>query len=745
MRENDFAFIGGSGEGYEFPLENFLPPLPKGVFEAWLFENQLTQHVLVDPISANPILPVILAKNGHRVLAARSNPINWLITEVAGAEDNQSRILSSINKLLISRKGDQVFEDTLKGLYQTTCASCGKEIQADGFVWEKDDELPISRVYTCPHCGDAGERDATAEDFDRLKKLGNLNIHTARALQLVSPEQAYEEESVQNALACFPPRSLYACMLLINRANLLDIEKSERKFLQAALLTVFNDAHALRHWPIRNYRFLQFALPQRYFEKNLYLSLTNAHELWPETDKGIPISYWPNMPDNNGGICFFQARLAEKRNLFEDISNLSILTIFPRPAQTYWTLSAIWTSWLWGKNAVKPIRSALRRRRYDWVWFAKAVSQSVQRIQSTPEKNLRIFGVFPTYTPSLAYGLFSGMQSAGFALSGAAFRDEEEMLQAEWEFLDHSQSKTNHESPIDERIAFSTKNILDPMSFDTLLMHGVIQTWLEYRTKGRIKEIDDEAFSRLNREIKQIAEKPGLLIEAESSGTQIAERFLLYQRDTETSPISERVEKSIYHLLQHVNEISSSSIDRMMCLKYSGHLTPSRELVDVTIDAYTQKVDGQQGMVKLRKNELKQEREKDIQEIKAHILKTGMRLGYMISQKDSFSWINPESQEIEVIFFFTTQADLSETLLSNAEHEDIQRVVIYPGSRSALVYHRLQHDYRLAEALKEGWHLVKYRHIRRLAERELITRDSWRDLLDRDPPMLDAPDQLQIL
>jgi len=84
-------------------------------------------------------------------------------------------------------------------------------------------------------------------------------------------------------------------------------------------------------------------------------------------------------------------------------------------------------------------------------------------------------------------------------------------------------------------------------------------------------------------------------------------------------------------------------------------------------------------------------------------------------------------------------------MLAPSIHEDSQYVLFYPGSRAALVYYRLQQDFRLEDALSSGWHLVKFRHIRHMAEIEAISREIWMNQLDSDPPVKAAPAQLKIL
>ncbi len=147
MSVNNYSYIPGSIKGYYLPLENFIPPLPKNTFPSWIEKMGLSSHLLIDPISANPLLPVELAASGYRVLSARSNPVIWIITEVAASAPTEEDFSVVLNKLFNTRHENVTLYDHLQGLYITPCVNCGEMIQSDGFVWEKGKDQPISRVY----------------------------------------------------------------------------------------------------------------------------------------------------------------------------------------------------------------------------------------------------------------------------------------------------------------------------------------------------------------------------------------------------------------------------------------------------------------------------------------------------------------------------------------------------------------------------------------------------------------------
>ena len=741
MRVNDFAFIGGEEEGYDLPLQNFLPLLPKHVATAWVAENQLAGHYLIDPISANPILPVELAASGCKVLVSRSNPINWLMTEVLCQSGCGESIAAAVNKLLIHRKNDQSLEDLLKTIYLTPCSGCKKMVQAEGFIWEKGIAHPVGRVYSCPYCGDSGERETTDDDLENIRQLGNLEIYQSRAKQRVGVTKEYEEDSIKAALACYLPRALYVCMLLVNRLELLEMDKEMKKFLHAALLTVFNDAHNLRHWPPRDYRFLQFAVPQRSLEVNLYLSLTRAHQKWPQFAPSIPITYWPKLPAENGGVCFFQSRLAEKETLFNDLRHIAVTTIFPRPGQAYWTFSALWAGWLWGRNAVVPLRSALGRRRYDWFWYMKAIYQSMRRVQIKPDAAFRVFGIFPHFTPNLVFGLLMGMECAGLGLRGAAFRHNEELFQAEWV---NTPNAIGEKRKIADVIRDSLKGIHEPVDLERIMMLAFVNQSLNRTATRTLREIEENEFTILNNEVKQTTDKGGVLIPTAAS-TQYGRKYILYERDDAAGPLSEQVEATVRTILQNAVEISRHSIDRMVCRRFMQQLTPEKELVNVVIDAYAEQVAEGIPQVKLRKQEYQAARESDMVEMENLIEKIGKQLGFAISRSKPIAWSNPQTNKTVYDFYITTSTQIANPVLKPALHEDAEHVLIYPGSRAALMHYRMQEDSRFSEAADQHWHFVKFRHVRRLAEDDQLSVASWKALLDRDPPLREPPAQLQII
>ncbi len=60
-------------------------------------------------------------------------------------------------------------------------------------------------------------------------------------------------------------------------------------------------------------------------------------------------------------------------------------------------------------------------------------------------------------------------------------------------------------------------------------------------------------------------------------------------------------------------------------------------------------------------------------------------------------------------------------------------VIVLPGSRAGWVEYRLRSDPRLRNAVENGWLLVKFRHVRWLAQNDNLSQENLEELLALDP------------
>ena len=118
----------------------------------------------------------------------------------------------------------------------------------------------------------------------------------------------------------------------------------------------------------------QLSTPDEFREQNLWMIMEAAYSLWDEDAEPVECVAWPSRLTNAVGICLYEGRLKQLADeVRKEIPIAAVVGSVPRPNQAFWTFSALWAGWLWGRPAVEPYRVALRRRRYDWTWNATAL------------------------------------------------------------------------------------------------------------------------------------------------------------------------------------------------------------------------------------------------------------------------------------------------------------------------------------------------------------------------------------
>ena len=742
MARNDLSYLPAFSGFYDPPLGRFLPALPRGVISQWLEENTKHGDLVMDPLGANPFSAVEAARTSRRVLFARNNPILWLMLEAFASAPSDTLLRGLVNKLLLSRHMGETLDQHLQSVYETSCNLCGKKIQPMGYVWESKGEIPIAKVYTCPHCGDSGEKPISELDIQNLERLGNIGLHRTRAFQRVMQGGDYEKESIETALDCYLPRAIYVTMLLVNRLEVLLLKKPERLLLQAILVSVFDDATSLWNWPEKDHRHLQLSLPSRFLEKNLWISLDTTPAIWKQEGNAVPVSYWPKLPPLEGGICLYQRRLADQKSLLDAEKPAALISIFPRPNQAFWTLSALWSGWLWGRKGVTSMRSALSRRRYDWDWFAQAIRASFQPLASGLIQGTRVFGLFPQSTPNFYLGLQTGMHIAGFNATGAASRLADDLIQCQWALT--TRSPLSGDLNLRALIADFLNKRGEPANYLEIMTHCLTELSISGNLPVSMTALSDSLFSEIQNEITGILRDSQFLQSYNSSQSGGSHWWLCDTRLVQI-PLSEQVELSILDILLKREPVDKHDVENQICSQYRGSLTPPAELIQLCLESYADPDLKAIHHYLLNPDEDLNKRDLDLIEMRSLISLCAQKLKVKEeSEAGSIIW-KAQKDDIFYRFIFIDSCSMSKLIQETPSDEGVNNVILFPGSRSRLLAYRMNHDPRLEAASEQNWNFVKFRTLRRLAAQENLTLDLWKEILISDPPLWDPPTQFQLL
>lgn len=439
---------------FSAPLSRYLPPLPGEVTQAWSNRIAPPAAWLLEPLAASPRLPVQLAASGIRVLATAGNPIIRFLLDLAAHPPSEADLRAALSDLAIARKDDERLEIHLQNLYQTHCAACNQPVPAEFFTWDgKSGEL-LAKTYTCPACGDMGERPASDEDRQQAARWSHSEgLHRSRALERVAALDDPDRTHAEEALRLYLPRAVYALGTVINRLDSISTSDERRRCLVALILYALDQCNSL--WPHggERPRPRQLSLPGIFREYNAWQALEKGVNFWigfsPVTPDGVAHTLWPDEPPENGGLVIYEGPLREAVAEPIELPFATLAGIIPRPNQAFWTLSALWAGWLWGRQAVAPFKAVLRRRRYDWQWHAEALRSLFNNLRQAADERVPFHALVPELEPDFLSALILAAATSGWQV--ASFETEKN---TELAIVTFSQKKPNRKKPIPADVNF---------------------------------------------------------------------------------------------------------------------------------------------------------------------------------------------------------------------------------------------------------------------------------------------------
>jgi len=719
---------------------------------------------------------------GYRVLVAVNNPIARFLLEVFTNPPLKGELQAALAALGGTHIGNQRIEILLRDLYTTTCAQCELTVEAQAFIWERGAQSPSGRIYRCTNCGDHGEKLASQRDAqksaDFTAQSPTSNLHLARALERVAPLNDPDRVYAKEAIESYLPRTVYALFTLVNKLDTIPVQ--QRKLASALILSAFDQCNTLWAYPTARERPRVLSVPSRFREQNVWYALEEAIDTWPNQEAlsshtGFPLHKWPELPPADSGICIFEGRIKDladqlERKSTEPIEIKAVLTNLPRPNQAYWTLSALWSGWLWGGAAAAPFKSVLRRRRYDWAWHSTALGANFTHLLRVVSKSTPFLGLMPEVEPGFLSAALIAAEIVGLDLEGIALRENQKLAQIHWICGNDNYSReVNKKSPeqIMEIITRSSLSYIrkrgEPVSYLQLHANALTELAQSHLMKMEPEYSVSEAFSHIHKTIVNSFSRVGYFRRYGSSKKNIETgRWFLEDSNStgfdypDGESLVDRVEKLVVNYLIKNDTCSFDELERSLCEELCGPLIPERDMVRVCLESYGEISARNSSEWCLRDQDKPQSRQEDLLKMRALINELGARIGYQVSNLNNLqtsqriSSIQPvywsdESGKHLYVFFVIASAILGNIvysdLVSTPYSPALRKMIVIPGGRAGLVHFKIEHDPRLAEAVGSGWEFVKFRHLRRLSDTKRLNRENITEqlLLDRlantDPQM----------
>jgi len=741
--DNEIHYNPGSKPSVSSPLDRFLPPIRSGVGSDWLSENIPPGGWILDPFGASPALAYEAALNGYNIIVTANNPINRFILEMVCSPPSAADFQAAIAMLASSQVGRERLEPHIRALYETVCEACGRSIQASAFIWRKDESTPFARIYDCPVCKDSGEHPVTAVDVQNAQRFQKGGLHLARALERVTPLHDPDRRHVEAALEVYPPRAIYALITIINKLSGIPKRDPNHRLLSALLLLAFDRANALWRYPKARERPKQLSVPTHFLEHNIWLALETAVDLWVQNPNPVPISKWPESPPPGGGVCLYEGRIKELAANLPQIDVSAVLTCFPRPNQAFWTLSALWSGWLWGPEALEHFKSVLRRRRYDWNWHTNAIQGALACLEADLPEGTPYYGLINEVEPGFLSAVLLGSRLSNLKFCGAALRTGDSQAQILWRHSRGHQNELEQEDEtrelIQKSLSQATHQYLrnergEPSPY--IYLHASALIGLVSKPRSLANTIPSDYLSQVGAGLQQaFSYRNGFLRYDGSDKSLEVGQFWVRESDPGILPLADRVEMALVKILLNNPRSTYETIDSAICRELPGLCPPENALVQVCLESYGSRDDGDPRFWSIREGDTPGRRRKDIHEITALLHDLGKRLNFESLETQGeiakIDWVNDAGHS--VCSFIVAASAIIGKYLRYPNLTDGKLKIVIPGGRSNLVAYKLRQNPHLSQIAKRQWQFIKYRHIRQITESANFNADNFEDQFAFDP------------
>lgn len=733
----DLPFPPGQRGDYGGPLARFLPPLEDGMVRRALETIGPSGERLLDPFGAAPQLAIEAALSGRAVLAAANNPVLRFILRHTAQPFPLGVLQAAVARLAAAPKDDLRLEAFLLDLYRTECARCGQACEADYFVWDREEGGPVARVYACTQCGHTGEDPTAPSDWERAHGFARRGLQHALALEQVAPAGDPDRAHAEAALSVYPARAVYALITLTSKLEQLALSSPLREAAQALLLSTFDAANALWGLPEGRARPLQLVASPRFREINVWRALERAVGEWARVGPAVAVSDYPQggLPAP-GSVAVFAGPARELLRELPAGAAQGLLTVPPRPNQAFWTLSALWAAWLWGRREAGPIKVALRRRRYDWNWHAAALKASLADVPSGLPRGAAATVLLPEAEPGFMAATLVGFDGAGFRLTGQALRPGEAQAVLAWAVDEAARPRPQDAGPLAGHAAAEALRLRgEPSSY--LVVHAA--AWCRLADAGTLasawEQEEGYPLTALGEAVEQALAARPVFTRLGGGAEPESGHYWLSDPSKAEAALADRVEQRVLDALRAREVCDEAELDAALCAALPGWQTPERRLLLACLRSYALPVAATRRW-RLRDEDRGTARAEDLAEMAALLTGLGERLGFRVETGDPIRWHAPLGGAVYA-FRVRETAAMGEAMRAEAAEPGLAFVL--PGGRASLLAELARRDPRLRDWLAQRGRVVKFRHVRRLASETTLRAGNLDDRLHLDPPESSDP------
>jgi hypothetical protein len=706
-------------------LRQAFPGVPPSVARAAIEAHTQPGDVILDPFASGLGVIQPALELGRKIIAASFNPINLLaLSATLWPVDARA----ALTHLADTPKGSLRLRDHLRELYTTRCPTCGRDSLAQHFVWDRDRGEPVEKHVNCTMCGEnIGQIDA--DDLSKLKRYDPRGLAFWVLHGRVIDRQHEDADRVSDVLDAYTPRTQSALGDILSKFEGLNAE--DRSALRPALLATFDLCSTL-HTPDESRYPSGLKPPARFTEKNVWLELEQQVSLLPSIPPPLPqvATIDELLASPTPAVCLL---VAPARELIKQLPVDSIplmVTHPPLPRPGFWSLSAVWAAWLWGKqhSQVDHLLPLLSRKRSNWDWQWRAIGSALTVLHPALRADARTVMSFPA-DEAIIESVLLAAASTHQAVDHLTC-DPHEGVRVTWQ----PHPPIPAPSPSGEG---EVRRILLDRAEPTptiVLKAGLLAAWGQTSTLSDIAHQPDSEsppLAVLRAAVKSALAVPALF-EIEPQVWWLTNQAI-DQTPLAQMPLADRVEHIIVELLRAQADWHTIDLLRAVYRHFPDHLTPDRAVLATTIHSYAAESSFDQ--VHLRAEDRAVARAAEVQEVRELLLKIGSHLGFeTIIKEQGVEWLKAERRE----YAFVIQATAEIEALLQAE----TGALVIPGGRATLLQYKLARDARLRDT---HWQLLKFSSLRQAAQQADLTLQTFQLAFGLEPPIEQPATQSQLL
>jgi hypothetical protein len=771
----DMPFFPGRRLDPPEPLSEFLPPYAVGTGAEFLRRFGKPDARIIDPFGQSPALALELARSGAAVLFASPNPVLRAILSLQAdppAPEAIRAVLERIARAPSSLSPDkpvtrlETMEEHIRGLYRGTCAFCGEDSEADGFVWEYEIESKphgsvtqppaqelfrgakkgkpkprlIRRMCACPTCHHTVEEPAGAAEDKGMPSGASRRLLYHFALERLAPLEDPTRISAADALDAYPSRSIYALILILRRLEMMEFEPGEKRCVDLLMLSVLDEAHVLRgHGHHLRTRPRSLQPPSEFREVNIWRALENAAAEWSRPADAVSVRKWREGEALSPGVVHtFAGTARELAPHLADLRPDGMISFLPRPNPAAWTLTAVWAEWLWGRAVSAPMAGALHRRWFDWNWHAQALTASAGALAAYLPAGTPAVGILGEWDPPFLAAALWAFYQTGFALKGRAVRADPCAAQLLWSAPGPQRTPAAYGppnlEPAGEVARLAVRQMIsaraEPVPWDLLHAAAWSEAAFRHMLPPSSPTSDENAFQICQEFLTDAVKKDPEIRSTAKNEAEFGITWWLPGDESITSPLSDQVEMEVARLLLTDGPLPVEELDRRICSFFPGLLTPEPHLLQACLESYGSCAEGESGWT-LRPEDRPASRAEELAMVRKTLAGIGARMGFSVEDGDSMYWIGMSGRKA-YCFVFTGSAAVGSYLLQPVFEPDRSWIVL-PGGRAALVGYKLRRNILLRKAVAKGWRFLKFRHIRRILEDPYLRPENLDERMSLDP------------